>query len=240
MLCHAYTPDPRRRPRTRDQHSFSRPAASAYPERSPMFSFCNGHTKEIPNAQHCPDGSLSNRPTGRPLRPPHRAARSGSASPGARRCSSPRPSVQSKRGAIAKESRRPGNSFASPEVVSRRGAGRDAATHSPSPLRCAAILQAWRLATNAQVSCARRIYQVRTTEVEGERSLSIDLWSAAPLAAVPSRSALERGSARFCSECRHSVSGCCRSWPRSGSSSPANRRSTKSRTASPASTRQIQ
>ena len=33
-------------------------AASAYPERSPMFSFCNGHTKEIPNVQPCPDGSL--------------------------------------------------------------------------------------------------------------------------------------------------------------------------------------
>ena len=33
-------------------------SASASPERSPMFSFCDGRIAEIPDVLTCPDGSL--------------------------------------------------------------------------------------------------------------------------------------------------------------------------------------
>ena len=33
-------------------------SASASPDRSPMYSFCDGRLVEIPDVQPCPDGSL--------------------------------------------------------------------------------------------------------------------------------------------------------------------------------------
>ncbi len=33
-------------------------SGSAAPDRSPMWSFCDGHLVEIPDVRPCPDGSL--------------------------------------------------------------------------------------------------------------------------------------------------------------------------------------